>query len=239
MSLYELTVTGTTLGQQSIWRSNWRQIDIDPLGNLNAYRLLQALGYNEAAPAAPVAGSAFALFMACALEAAGIESLFVRNLFDPLDFFEIPLPTVWIGGQDDADVMPPFICGQWRSSRTNLLVRRGHMSTWGIAEENVTNDSVVSGVDLTVPMDDFAEVMSAPVTHTIGLQIYSYRNAILGKERYMVAGSGTDPITNPARWAYKYYPTIEEQLVHAAIGVTWTRMSAVSSRNSRKVGRGR
>jgi len=238
MPLYEVTVTGVLNSQQTIWRSQWEQTSIPPGGSLPAYRLLQAMGFDEADDTTPITGSIFKLFQTCATGQAAITSLFSRNIFDPLDFFEIPLPLAWVGAQAGGNYMPTFVNAQWRSSRTNLEVRRGHFSTWGIQEENVTDSNIITGSDLLTPMDSLASVMSDTITHTIGIQNFSYRSCILSKERYMVAGSGTDPITNPARWAYKYYDTEAEQLEHAALNLTWSRMNPVSSRNSRKIGRG-
>lgn len=239
MSLYEATVTGSIGGELAIWRSTWDMTSTPAGGNLPAYRLLQALGFDETGPDIPAGDSVFQAFASCATGQCLITSLFARNLYDPLDFYEVPLIDAWGGGQSGGNYMPPFVNAQWRSSRTNLDVRRGHISTWGIQEANVDDNSNVTGADLTTPMDNFAERMSAEVTHTIGLQTYGFRSCILSKERYQVAGTGTDPVTNPARFAYRYYPTETEQRAHAAFNVTWAPMGKVSSRMSRKLGRGR
>jgi len=238
MPLYEVIVTGTIQGDQAIWRSNWERTT-DPVGgNLFAYRLLQAIGFDEADTTAPQPDSLLEYFQACATGQAVITSLFSRNLYDDLDFSEIPLGAGWIGLQSGGAYAPPFVNAQWRSNRTNLAVRRGHVSTWGIQEANIDDSSNVIGSDLTGPMDEFAGAMSIEQTHTIVSQLYGFRSCVLSKERYMVAGTGTDPITNPARWAYKYYDTEAEQLEHAALDLTWERMLPVSSRMSRKKGRG-
>lgn len=239
MALYEVTVTGTVAGQQAIWRSNWQSIDPDPLGNLFAYRLLQAMGWDETDPGTPLADTVFEYFQNCNTGNSVITSLFARNIYSDTDFYEVPLGAGWVGGQSGGLYMPPFVCAQWQSNRTNLAVRRGHISTWGIQEANVDDSSQVVGSDLTNPMDDFAAEMSSTIQWLIGLQQYDYRSCILSKERYEIAGTGTDPTTNPTRWAYRYYETEAEQLDHAALGVDWTRMLPVSSRISRKVGRGR
>lgn len=239
MSLYEVTVTGTIQAQLAVWRSTWDMTTTPAGGNLPAYRLLQALGFDESGPDIPAGDSVLSYFSACCIGNSLVSSLFARNLYDPLDFYEVPLLDAWVGGQSGGLYMPPFVNAQWRSSRTNLDVRRGHISTWGIQEANVDDASNVTGADLLEPMDDFAAAMSAEVTHTIGLQTYGYRSCILSKERYQVDGTGTDPVTNPARFAYRYYPTETEQRAHAAFNVTWAPMLQVSSRMSRKLGRGR
>lgn len=239
MPLYEVTVTGEIQSQQAIWRSTWDAVLLPEAGTLYAYRLLQALGFDEAGPDIPVGDSVFSKFSECCIGQSLISSLFARNLYDPLDFYEIPLLDAWIGGQVGGLYMPPFVNAQWRSNRTNLDVRRGHFSTWGIQEANVDDASNVVGIDLLEPMDELASLMSGELVHTIGLQSYRFRSCVLSKERYMVPGTGTDAVTNPARWAYKYYATEEEQRDHAAFDLTWAPMTKVSSRMSRKVGRGR
>lgn len=238
MPLYEVVVEGTINNQQTIWRSNWWAPFLPIGADRPAYRLLQGLGFDEDDDSAPSVGTILENFQQSNIGASVITSLFARNLYDPLDFAEIPLAAGWIGLQSGGAYAPSFVCASWRSSRTNLNVRRGHCSTWGIQEANIDDNNNVVGEDLTDQMDQFAELMSAPVMFVIGLQEYQFRSSIFSKERYMVSGSGTDPITNPARWAYKYYPDEETQLEHAALDIVWTRQTRVTSRNSRKVGRG-
>jgi len=55
---------------------------------------------------------------------------------------------------------------------------------------------------------------------------------VVGKERYLVPGS------DPERFAYRYFPTVDEQFASLAIGVTWENYDQSRSQVSRQYQRG-
>jgi len=237
--LYEVVVSGTVNGQQAIQKTNWEFLSPGPLASQPAYRLLQAMGFDESDPTTPLGDSILEAFVLSNTGYSIVTNLFSRNLFDPLDFIDIPLATGWVGGQAGGSYTPSFNAAQWRSSRTNANIRRAHTSTWGLREADVDDSANITGVNLIAYMDDWAARMSLELDFVVGVYSHRYRNCLCSQERYMVPGTGTDAITNPARWAYAYYETESEQMENTAFNLTWSRMTKATSRVSRKIGKGR
>jgi len=232
--LYEATVVGTIKSQQAIWRSNWHTSESSPSDG--AWHLAKGLGVDPADPADPVGGSIMESFIACAIGAAVVTELTVRNIYDVNDFITIPVDGAsWVGGQSGGVYMPTFVNAKWYSSRVRQDIRRGFASTWGIQEANVDDSDNITGSDLTNPMTDWATGMSDDLVVVHGT-IYSvtFKNCIVGKERYQVPGS------SPARYAYRYYLPEDEatQFEHLAIQPQWSIANKVTSQTSRKIGKG-
>ena len=234
--LFEVIVQGTLAGQQTIWKSNWMSQGVGA-DDAIALDVLVAMGYDGGAPAAPEVASVLAGFQGCNRLDSQITSLFARNVYNDEDIMDVPLSTAWAGLRGGATYMPPFVAPKVRSGRTRLDVRRGFVSLWGISEDQVVNDDVLVPAYIAF-MQSFCNYLAGGISGGAGLGSITYLNVIAGKERYMVPGSGTDPETNPARWAYRYYADEAEQLTKLMIDPPWAPVNVVSSQISRKRGKG-
>jgi hypothetical protein len=75
--------------------------------------------------------------------------------------------------------------------------------------------------------------MGAIITYDDEGNTISFAPAIVGKEKYT-----PDPL-KPDRYAYRYYPTLAEQMEHVAQGFNWDVYNQVRTQVSRQYGRGR
>lgn len=230
---YEVTLMGTLVTEQVINRLGF-VTNIDDVGSTSASALLQALGYLPSDPETPEAFSFFVAFLAAQTASYQLDEILVRNLFSVTDFITQPVTGIgWQGGITIAagDRLPTFVASKLRTNRVRTDVRRGTLALTGGTEEQMSGVDAWDSGYMTL-LQALANELNTPPSFTGGGTTTLYRPSVFGKERYEVPGS------DPVRYAYRYYPSLSEQIVHTAQNVTWSPVEAVSSQVSRKIGRG-
>jgi len=231
---YEVTILGELEGQQIVNRLNFTS-DIDDPIVVTAFSLMQSLGWDVADPTSPAVNSVFDNFLGAQTVAYQMNELLVRNLYSVSDF--VTMPVVGTGWQGyitlaTGDRVPTFVASKIQTNRVRTDIRRGSLALTGGTEERINGPDLWDEIYMGL-LADLCNALNTPPSRTIGGSTVLWRPSVYSKERYVV-----NPGEENERYAYRYYPTEEEQAQHVAIGVTWSGVERVTSQVTRKIGRG-
>jgi len=149
--------------------------------------------------------------------------LTVEALYDVEDFYAIPYPSSQ-HGLAAGTAMARYEAYPLRSNRVRTDVRRGFKRIAGVVEELVGVGGEIAPAQLEV-LQDLADTLSAPLTYDDEGNTLTFTVAVLSFDEY------TTPSGKPA---YRPYPTLSEQLDHAALGVVWSAQPNTTTQNTRK-----
>lgn len=152
----------------------------------------------------------------------------VLNLYSDTDFFTVAYNPAPVGVGTGGDAMSPAAAYGAVSNRVTRSIRRGHKRFAGLVEEAVGAGGVLTSGGLTA-LSNLCAVMTANSVVTIGLDTWTFQPAVLAFQEYT---------TPRGHKAYKPWPTLGEQLDHAAKGVSWSPMATMRTQRSRQYGRG-
>lgn len=161
------------------------------------------------------------------------QQLTVINPYDPVDFYQAPFVQPY-GGNVPGEGMSPLVAFGFRTNQVRRDVRRATKRFAGVPEASVGAGGVI-GSTILGELNDLAEVMSDILEYDDEGNTITFAPAVVSKEEY-------DP--NPSvptanHRAYRYYPTLAEQLEHTATGITWQTYDTVRSQVSRQYGKGK
>lgn len=224
MAIYTVTLRGLYYGQQII--NTFAYVSAGTGSPTpSAFDLLNAMGFIPSGdPPALPDETIFAFIRGLVNNNMAFTEVEARNLYSVTDFYLFGYSPAVVGLIDGIDVSPMTAYGL-RSNRVRTDIRRGFKRFCGVVEEATTNGGFLVGGYITT-LADVADAMSEVLEGTFEA---TYQPSILSYEMYTVP---------PAKPAYRPYETEEEQLEHAAIGVTWAGYDTVRSQVSRQYGRG-
>jgi len=225
--LYELTMTGTYFGQQWVNRWNYESSG-SPGAGIGALNLVWAFGAIDTAGVYP-AGGIFQAIRSMISNQVQIQSIVARAcaLYAPEDFYERPFLTPVVG-LDGGQALSPTMAYGFRTTRVRLDIDRGTKRFVGCTEATVDAGGVVSSAGQAI-MASLAAKMTAPITHDDEGNTWTFVPTIVSKQEYT---------TPRGKKAYRYYPTLVQQLEHVAQGFDWQPYTQVRTQTSRQYGRG-
>lgn len=225
--LYELTMFGTYYNQQIINRFNYVSTG-SPAAVLGSFALMSAFGaipndlvYPATAP--------FAKIMQFLSSAFSVNSITARAAaeYDPVDFYERPFPTPY-SGLSGGDGMSPTVAYGYRTNRVRLDIDRGTKRFVGVPEAAVLGGGVI-GSAFFAELVQTATAMSAVLSYDDEGNTLTFSPCVVHKQEYT---------TPRGKRAYRYYPTLAEQMSHVALGIQWQPYPTVRTQTSRQYGRG-
>lgn len=156
--------------------------------------------------------------------------LTVNNVYNPDDFYSAPFVPDYSGARAGESMSPVMAYGFY-SNRVTRSIRRATKRFCGVPEGDVTSGGIIAagGVNVVSPV---ATRLGEILTYNDEGNSLSFSPCVVSKQKYQSN-------TNPVRWAYRYYPTLAEQLEHIAQGITWDFYTTVRSQTSRQYGHGR
>lgn len=201
-----------------------------PLTVNYAFALANALG---AIPAAAVYPSGEMMDLISKIQGVGVafEQLVCKNVYDPTEFYEVPFVDP-LAGTIAGDGSARFIAIGFRTTRTRLDIRRGTKRFGGIATASLDSGGDIDNTLLAGAVADLAAKMSETLEYVDGANTLTFQPCIVKKLKYAVPGS------DPTRYAYKYYPTEEDQLDYVMTSITWEAYDQARSQVSRQIGKG-
>lgn len=232
MALLELTLQATFQGQEIINRFNYVSTGTPAAVSLS-FALTSAFGciYDTVAlPPGYPANTPFAAIRASQHVAVSYDQVSVVDVYSATDFYETPFLQAATGART-GEAMPPFVAMGYRTGRVRRDIRRGTKRFVGLSESDV-NGIAYTG-SFTPLLTAVANKLGATLTYDDEGNTISFAPVVVGKKKYT-----PDPL-RPERVAYKYYPTLTEQLDHIATGASWDYYSTPRSQTSRQVGKGR
>lgn len=226
--LYELTMYGKLFNQS--WVCRWNYLSTGVGASVSgSFGLMSAFGAIPDLGGLYPSGKPFILIASLMATECTITNMVSRAAaeYDVTDFYERPFPTPFPGQSASAGTSPTLAFG-FRTNRVRLDVDRGTKRIPGMTEGAMDAGGVLTSAAQSV-MDDVAAAMSEVLTYDDEGSIISYTPCVVQKQKYT---------TESGRSAYRYYPTLTEQLTHIAEGVTWQPYTEARTQNSRQYGRG-
>lgn len=226
--LYEITTFGTYYNQEVINRWNYVSSPIPPatLGSLGLAFMFGAI---------PVAGvldttKALGYIMGQLSASVLLHSVTVRAAaeYDVTDFYEVAYTTPMTGSQDAALSLSPTSAYGFRTNRVRLDVARGTKRFAGVTSDRVDAGGVIAAT-FADELQGIAVRMSSELVWTVPDPAVTYTPCVVSKLKY---------VTPKGKDAYKYYPTLAEQLLHTAVGVEWQPYNNTRTQDSRQYGKG-
>lgn len=226
--LYEVTLFQSYFGQSCINRWNYLMTGT-PAAVQGSFGLISALG---AIPAIidglfPV-GSVWRIIRDQQSDQVTFTAVVAKAIYDVEDFYELPYVPAKAGNVS-GEALSPVMAYGFRSNRTRTDIRRGTKRFVGVPESYVGSGGVLTGSG-PAGVAAVAERMSEPITYDDEGSTLTYSPVIVSKEEYTVPSSG--------KKAYRYYPTLTEQMEHVAQSILWQPYAQVRSQTSRQYGRG-
>lgn len=230
--LYEVVLTQTFVNQQCINRWNYL-FSGTPGVSLPSFILARALGAIESGG---VYDSTRLMGKLASLQNGSVvfQQLTVQNVFDPVDFYQVPFVSPLFGGRGGAAESPAIAYG----FRTNVVRRdisRGYKRFVGVEKDDIASGGVIGSPSIGT-MNDLAVLMTANAEDEDEGTTLTFQPCVAGKEEYDPHPGDTGPNVNHR--AYRYY-AVGEQFDHLATGIVWQAYSQVRTQGSRQYGRGR
>jgi len=225
--LFELTMLGTYFNQQIVNRWNYISTGTPAAVSLS-FALMNAFGAIPDAGVYP-SGSLFVTLMNSLSNQFHVNTIVARAcaLYSPADFYERPFPTPYSGGDSGVALSPVSAYG-FRTNRVRLDIGRGTKRFVGVTEgQNEAGGVVASGA--LGALVTIGELMSDTLTYDDEGATLSFAPCIVSKLEYT---------TPSGKKAYKYYPTLADQLEHIATGILWQPYDTVRGQASRQYGKG-
>lgn len=228
MSLYELTLEGEYAGQQTINR--WNYLSSGSLGSVTgSFGLVFAAGFiPDGTPPAYNPDGLYAAIGALQVPSQKYIQVIAKNLYDPTDFYALPLPSN-AAGTNNGEGMSPINAYGLRSTLVRLDVRRGTKRFCGVNEADSGSLGELTNGALEL-LDHVAMVMGETLLYGDEGSSLSFAPCILGKQKYT---------TPRGKTAYKKYATEALQLEHLAVGIGWQSYKEVRSQTSRQYKHGK
>lgn len=227
MALYEIVVEQRYDSQQVITRMNYI-LNVTPAAVTGSFGLVAALGMIAGGGSYP-AGTLFEKWREVVTDEVGFVQVVANNVYDPSDFYATPFATGTNGTNSGAGAEPGYVAYAFRTNQVRRDVRRGQRRLVGVSEAAV-GDYGVLGEGQQDVNDELAVAFGASQTYDDEGTSLIYQPVIVAKQEYTPTGGTTT--------AYRYYPTLSEQLDHIAIGTSWQALTTTTTQNSRKRGRG-
>lgn len=230
MALYEIVLDSSYAGQSCINR--WNYVASGSSGSITgAQALMGALGFLPLGdPPVYPADTVFDKIRDMCVTAVTFTQVIAKNIYDPTDFWTASfIPGT--AGKPNFQGEPPFTAFGFRTTRTRSDIARGTKRFVGVPVNGSTGAGNANTEQVAL-MDELAIAMSFSVTWDADTANITFQPAIVQKEKYVV------PNSTPERFAYRYYPTLTEQLTHVMQGFSWELYPQFRSQTSRQYGKG-
>lgn len=230
--IFELVLNSVYYGQQCVNRWNYISTGV-PAGISLSQALLRAGGFvidDELVPPAFPSGTLFAAIRGVSTGDLSYVQATALAIKDTLDFYQVAMPSGTNGtlsGQGDA----PYVASGFRTNIVNRAIRRGTKRFAGFPDALTEAGGAINPTMIGF-METLAEKMSETLTYDDDGNTLTFAPCVCKKQEYV-----PDP-AHPEKKAYRYYPTLAEQVANTATGVAWEIYNTTRSQVSRQRGRG-
>lgn len=222
--LYEVIARGTYFGRP--FNNRWNYVSTgEPASVLGSFGLAFAMGFILEG-GVYVSTKLFGRLRTISATEVLWNSVQVRAAsdYDVTDFYEVPYATPVAGLYTTSDAASPALAWGFRTNRVRLDIDRGYKRFVGIPEISMGDGGVIASADLASAAL-LATAMSDVITYDDEGNTISYAPCVVSKQEY------TTPEGNRA---YRYYPTLAQQMEHVATGIAWSAYTTVRTQRSRQ-----
>ena len=228
MALFELVLKSVYQGQQCVNRWNYLS-NGTPASVSLSFALASAAGFIASGepPVFPT-GTMFGKIRQIADDGVEFNEVISNNVYELSDFYTTAFPDN-TNGLQVGEGAPSFTAAGFRTNLVTRAVARGTKRFAGVPQGAIINGGVLSG-NYIADMNILAAAMTANLTYTDEGNPITFSPIIISKLKYT---------TPSGKKAYKYYPNLQEQLIHSASGVLWEIYDTPRSQTSRQRGHGK
>jgi len=223
--LYEILLRQSYKGQTVINRRHYNSAGT-PDAVSGSFALAFAFGCIDTAGVYPSVAPFQALRVVQHSDLSHLE-VQVTALYDPVDFYTRPFVPL-LPGLATGEAASPVLAYGLQTNRVSRAIRRGNMRVSGVSELAMESGGVI-GSGMMTSLGTLADFLSDALTYDDEGNTLTFTPAVLSFEEYTTPAGNT---------AYRQYPTLAEQLTHAAVGVAWSAKEQVRTQGSRQYGRG-
>lgn len=228
MSIYEVILQSDYLGVEVVNRFNYVGAGT-PAVVSGSFALASALGAVPSAGVYPL-GTLLKAVAGLMLTSAKFTLLTVNNVYNPDDFYSAPFVPDFAGVQTGEGMSPVMSIGFY-SNRVTRNIRRATKRFTGVTEGFSNGGGTLNTLALGFA-NTAGSALGAIQQYNDEGNTLTFSPAVVSKQKYQSN-------TNPVRWAYRYYPTLEQQMEHVAQGIAWDVYPTLRSQTSRQFGHGR
>lgn len=228
MALYELLLLQSQNGKSIVNRFHYHRAG--SIGSIiPSLGLIFAFGYGQEEGSQFIqSNSLWNRIQAIQSSQVQYQGILCRNLYDPTDFYELPLIATLTGGASTTDAMSPAVAYKFRTNRVRTDIDRGKKAFAGVTEGNVGPNGVLpTSGGMQVALQALADSLGANLTHVDEGVTLTFAPVILGSERI-------EPVPPATKVLYRKYSTEASQEAHMAVGISWEWYPHVRTQRSRQ-----
>lgn len=229
MKLMELIIQGASPTGLFINKYNLLNNSLSEATNA-ALNVIEAAGYNSAAPTTPVASSILDTYRGMANTGFTITQLYCRDVYNVNDFAQVVVSGSGWDGNRAGTAEPSFLAAKIKSARTRQDIKAGYKALPPMVDTDVVGATGTLSAGYITLMTTLCSRLGNGLSPFVGITQAFFGWCIVGKEEY------TTPKGNKA---YRYYADPVEQAAHLTGPVTWSPVERATTQNSRKFGKGR
>lgn len=229
MGLLEATLVGRIAGQETVNRWNYL-FGGTSVANGFSFGLANAMGFIlSGSPLVPPTDSIFFDMVVALGTAWEASEIIIRDVYNPLDFVDIPFIPAYAGTNGDGTALPPFNAYGFRTNRTRLDIRRGFKRFAGVMSGDVNAVGIINSTQLA-RLNDLAEAMGESLSYVDGANTATFEPCIAQKE---------ETVDIDGKKHVNYYSTLSAQVPgHVMTGLIWEAYPQIRSQTSRQYGKG-
>jgi hypothetical protein len=228
MALYELILLQSQNGKSIVNRFHYHRSG--SIGSIiPSLGLIFAFGYTQTAGNQGIGESSlWQQIQALQATAVQYQALLARNLYDPTDFYELPITATLTGASGASEAMSPAICYKFRTNRVRTDIDRGKKAIAGVSEGNVlANGTLPTTGSMQNALEAVADMLGQNLSYVDEGVTLTFSPVILGSER-------VEPVPPATNVVYRRYATEALQEDHMAVGCSWEWYPHVRTQRSRQ-----
>lgn len=228
MPLFELVLKSVYAGQECINRWNYNSSGTPAAVSLS-FALASAAGMIAAGePPAFPSDTMFSKIRNITATNVEFREVIVNNVYTLTDFYTTAFPDNTLGTAGGGAANQSFVASGFRTNQTRRDVGRGFKRFVGVPDGFTGVNNTLNPTHLEA-MNILRAAMSLNLTYNDEGNTITFSPVICGKEKYT---------TPSGKFAYRYYPSLVQQLDHTATGILWEIYDTTRSQTSRQIGKG-
>lgn len=227
MALFEVVLRARYFGQNTINRFNYVSSGTPAIVS-GSFGLLSAMGFIPSVPDQIFpSGTLFEALRANVTSEVSFVEIECRDVYSATDFYLAPFVQPVLGALPGGGLSPAAALG-FRTSRVRTDIDRGTKRFVGVYGAYVGAGGVL-GPFYQTGINLLAQRLGETLEYNDEGNTLTYNPAVVGKEQYQ---------TPSGRKAYRYYPTLAQQMQRVASGFLWQPYENTRTQRSRQYGQG-
>lgn len=227
MALFEVVLKSVYYGQQCVNRWNYISSGT-PAAVTLSFALASAGGFISGGdPLAYPDNTLFSGVRSIANADVEFNEVIVNNIYELTDFYTTPFLNNTMG-LHSGGAASVFEAAGFRTNLVSRAVARGMKRFVGVPSDQINSGGTLT-TTYVAEMQVLADKMAETLEYDDEGNTISFTPAICHKEDYTTPSGKT---------AYRYFPTLAEQITNSVSGFNWQPYDTIRSQTSRQIGHG-